>query len=195
MPQGTRLGRMEESMGPWQSQMFCFWHPRLRSQVGCLPLLSSNVLPHTALDFRVPLHFLATCPPRKTFPGSGVFESDFILVTSDVYIACTFPVLSPTSFPSRNPSLFRSKNQSVNCTPFTPTPPWFHLPNKYYTLVSLKVRIFLVTILHPRKWLRKLATGELMPATAGLWYCHMLEGRHCLLGAKSFTQGTHAGRA
>ena len=92
-------------------------------------------------------------------------------------------------------SLPLKKNQSANFTPFTPTPPRFHLPNEYYTSASLKVRISLVTILHPRKWPRKLAAGELMRRTAGLWYRHKLEGRQCPLGAKSFTRGPHAGRA
>ena len=132
------------------------------------------------------------CPPphRPRFPGPTPFpchlsaQKNFSWIRSILkrfhpsykrcvycmYISSPLPQ-EPTPchlFSSRNPSLFCSKNQSVNCTPFTPTPPWFHLPNKYYTWVSLKVRIFLVTILHPRKGLRKLATGELMPATAGL---------------------------
>lgn len=141
VPQGTRLGRVEEGMGPRQSQCS-----------------ASGILTCGPRWGQETPAFLK-CPPqhRPRFPGPTPFPShlsaqkNFSWIRSILkrfrpshkqcvycmYISSPLPQepAPVTSLPSRNSSLFSSKNQSANFTPFTPTPPRFHLPNKYYTSV------------------------------------------------------------
>lgn len=131
------------------------WHPHLRSRWGPSPSQMSSPTPLSISGSH--FHFLATCPPRKLFLDQEYSKAISPLVTSDVYIACTFPVIPQEPAPchlvsSRNPSLPLKKiNQLMAPFQFSHAAMVPFTKQILHFGIALQSSISWLQFLHPRK--------------------------------------------